>query len=260
MAKGDESRQKILRAAEKIFAEKGLAGASVRAITSAAGVNHALIGYYFGSKVALYQEVLERASKLIGGPKLEKLAVLRAHYGDSPIPLRELIDAYIRSFFDDYGNAESLAITWLRFYGRCFSELDDEVRHATNLSSSPIRSVFLDELQLTLPGHSNRELVYRLGGMIGMITFWRAETGIMDDHLEQEEQQIDVDNLVEELISMCCAAFSARAQKSASNKSRSRRSRPKTAQAKPATDESKVTSLPEKKRSRRHRKRMGTAG
>lgn len=41
---------RILKAAERLFAARGFDGASVRDITTAAGVNLATITYYFGSK------------------------------------------------------------------------------------------------------------------------------------------------------------------------------------------------------------------
>jgi AcrR family transcriptional regulator len=256
--RGDDSREKILRAAEKIFAEKGLAGASVRAITRAAGVNHALIGYYFGSKVALYQEVLERASKLLSAPRMQALAALRKKYGEKPIPLPELVDAYVRSFFDGYGETESLAATWLRFYGRCFTETEDEVRETTNNSGSPIRAEFLKEFQRTLPDHTLRELVYRLGATIGMITFWRAETGILDDHLADEPDDFVLDDLVEEVIAMSCAAFAVppRSRRSAEVRTPAVAGLPKTARSITAVEQ-----LGEKEssgRSRRHRKGAGS--
>lgn len=53
------SRAAILRAAEHIFAEEGLAGARTDAIAAAAGVNKALLYYYFKSKDDLYVAILE---------------------------------------------------------------------------------------------------------------------------------------------------------------------------------------------------------
>ena len=53
------TRQTILAAAEKVFAESGLAGARTDAIAARAGVNKALLYYYFKSKDRLYQAVLE---------------------------------------------------------------------------------------------------------------------------------------------------------------------------------------------------------
>ena len=58
-----ETRAAILRAAEHIFAEHGLAGARTDAIAAAAGVNKALIYYYFKSKDALYLAIVEEHLK-----------------------------------------------------------------------------------------------------------------------------------------------------------------------------------------------------
>ena len=52
--------QRILDAAEVLFAQKGFAETSLRAITSRAGVNLAAVNYHFGSKEALVQAVFER--------------------------------------------------------------------------------------------------------------------------------------------------------------------------------------------------------
>ncbi len=55
----DETRAHILAAAERVFAESGLEGARTEAIAASAGVNKALLYYYFKSKERLYQAVLE---------------------------------------------------------------------------------------------------------------------------------------------------------------------------------------------------------
>jgi len=54
-----DSETKILMAAERVFAEKGLKGARVKEIAELSGVNPALINYYFGSKEKLYRTVIE---------------------------------------------------------------------------------------------------------------------------------------------------------------------------------------------------------
>jgi len=255
----DDSREKILRAAERIFAENGLAGASVRTITSAAGVNHALIGYYFGSKVALYEEVLERASELIARPKLEMLAQLREKYAEKPIPTRELVDAYIRSFFDGYGQPDSIPKTWLRFYGRCFSEHNDEVCQTTMHSGDIVRGAYIEEFTRTLPRLSKRDIVYRLGSLIGVISFWRGEIGFMDVHFEEEGQgQLHVDELVEEVISICCAIFKsppARKDLTAGKRKIQQATIQKSITSLNKTDNLSTSST---RKSRRHRKRAGT--
>src|SRR6266700_1486367 len=60
-----ETRQRILDAALREFAAHGLAGARTEAIASAAGVNKALLYYYFDSKEKLYTAALEMISQRV---------------------------------------------------------------------------------------------------------------------------------------------------------------------------------------------------
>ncbi len=55
------TRDRIMKAAERLFAEKGYDGASIRAIVAKARVNQAAINYHFGGKDGLYREVLRTA-------------------------------------------------------------------------------------------------------------------------------------------------------------------------------------------------------
>ncbi|RMG59448.1 MAG: TetR/AcrR family transcriptional regulator [Deltaproteobacteria bacterium] len=58
MARKKSGREKIIDAAERLFAEKGFRAVIVRAITKAAGVNVASVNYHFGSKENLYLQVI----------------------------------------------------------------------------------------------------------------------------------------------------------------------------------------------------------
>lgn len=55
------TKEKILTAAEAVFADLGYDGASMQRIADAAGVSRGMPGYAFGSKAELYEAVLERA-------------------------------------------------------------------------------------------------------------------------------------------------------------------------------------------------------
>lgn len=56
---GLDARTRILRAAEKLFGEKGFAATSVQEITVAADVNKALLYYYFEDKHSLYVSLID---------------------------------------------------------------------------------------------------------------------------------------------------------------------------------------------------------
>ncbi len=55
------TRDRIMKAAERLFAEKGYDATSIRAIVAKARVNQAAINYHFGGKDGLYREVLRAA-------------------------------------------------------------------------------------------------------------------------------------------------------------------------------------------------------
>lgn len=67
------AREALLDAAERLFAERGAAEASVRAITAAAGVNVAAVSYYFGSREALVEALLARRLEPLNAARLRLL-------------------------------------------------------------------------------------------------------------------------------------------------------------------------------------------
>ena len=86
------TRAAILKAAEQIYSEHGLAGARTDAIAAAAGVNKALLYYYFKSKESLYEAVVGSQMRAFYQQALE---VLSAKGPARPILLR-----YVSYHFD----------------------------------------------------------------------------------------------------------------------------------------------------------------
>ena len=91
-AAGARTRAAILAAAERVFARGGLAGARTDLIAAGAGVNKALLYYYFQSKEKLYQAVLEDHFQQFNGQALEVL--------DGPGSAREVLLRYVGLHFD----------------------------------------------------------------------------------------------------------------------------------------------------------------
>jgi TetR/AcrR family transcriptional regulator, regulator of cefoperazone and chloramphenicol sensitivity len=59
----DATQQRLLDAAEEVFAEKGFKAASIREISKKAGANVAAINYYFGDKERLYIAAVKYAHR-----------------------------------------------------------------------------------------------------------------------------------------------------------------------------------------------------
>lgn len=88
------SKERILRAAQAVFAQKGFDGARVDEIARAAGVNKALIYYYFKSKEEILHALLHLAIGEIG-TRLGNPAELMAKVLKSPKEADELVLGFI---------------------------------------------------------------------------------------------------------------------------------------------------------------------
>jgi len=88
----EESRAAILKAAVREFAEEGVAGARTDAIARSAGVNKALLYYYFKDKEAIYRAVLDQ---VFGGVRAAIHNAL-----SQKLPPREKLASYVCAHFD----------------------------------------------------------------------------------------------------------------------------------------------------------------
>ena len=88
------TKERILGAAEELFAQHGFAGTSLRQVTSRADVNIAAVNYHFGSKENLVNEVFRRRMDEMSAQRLSRLkAVVQADFeeaGDEDV-IRKLL-------------------------------------------------------------------------------------------------------------------------------------------------------------------------
>lgn len=112
--RGDATRMALVTTAIRIFGRDGFNTASTRAISQAAGVNQALIGYHFGGKPGLYFAALRHIVDSINdriGPLLERIEmdISPAHRapGHEPDPqqalglLHQITDALVQVLTSD---------------------------------------------------------------------------------------------------------------------------------------------------------------
>ena len=98
----DPTQERLLNEAERLFADKGYDGVSLREITAAAGTHLAAVNYHFGSKKNLYVEVfrqrwMDRARKI--QQPLRELAQ-REHYTPEDV-VRTLARAFLSGPLSD---------------------------------------------------------------------------------------------------------------------------------------------------------------
>jgi AcrR family transcriptional regulator len=98
----ERTREAILVAAEDRFARLGFDGTSLQQIAEAAGVARSTPAYFFGSKEALYEAVLERAVARA------QEAMARAYAkGDEAPSAEDAVESYVGAFLDFLGHDQN---------------------------------------------------------------------------------------------------------------------------------------------------------
>ena len=172
-----DPKEKILDAAEQLFAENGFSASSVRAITSAAEVNLAALHYHFGSKQALIEAVFARRIGPLNQERLQRLDTVENRFPTSPPPVEAILEAFfeppvVRLVANPSGRGE----VFVRLMGRAYSEPGDFFDEIIARHYSKSFSRFLAALQRALPRLSSEELFLRTHFLIGMLTHTLSHT------------------------------------------------------------------------------------
>ena len=198
----DGTKQRILNAAEKLFATTGFNAASLRAITAQAGVNIAAVNYHFRSKDTLVEAVLDRRIGPINQKRLEILDRLEEKYGAEAVPLEELLDAFIRPVIQGASNVAPLL-------GRMYAEPGDLVRRIMQSQMAPIASRFGPALRRTLPDLPMGELVWRLHFVIGTMAHTLGASALLEVIAPGVCDPSDTDAVVGRLVRFASAGLRA---------------------------------------------------
>lgn len=158
-------RENILDVAERQFAEHGVAGTTVRAITAEAGVNVAAINYYFRSKDDLYREVVNRRLGPLNEERARRLAdCLKRAGGKRPAAkevLRALAEPSLRLCFEHPYFA--------RLLSRLRYDMDDSLWPAYRATQAELTQGFREAFAAALPNQSDGEVRARLHYVLGAI-------------------------------------------------------------------------------------------
>ena len=197
----DVTRERILDSAEKLFAERGYAGTSLRDLTQAASVNLGAVNYHFGSKEGLLKAVLSR----IVTPTNQRRLQLLEEAEKSSLTLEAVLYAFIAPdlhLIRDLGERGRIIS---RFLGRSSAEPSDLVEALTKEQFGDLGQRFVTALAQVLPQLSQEEIYERLHWLIGILTYILADAGPTANHVDVS----DTEALTERLIHFAAAGMRA---------------------------------------------------
>ena len=116
------ARETLLDTAERLFAEHGLEGISLRSINTEAGLSSAALHYHFGSKATLVESLLERQMPALMERRGELLEALDARSG--PPTTREVLTAMLAPQVELLTEGGEPGIRYIRLIHRLQSDGD----------------------------------------------------------------------------------------------------------------------------------------
>ena len=161
-----DTKERILDAAEHLFADNGFAPTSLRNITAEAGVNLAAVNYHFGSKEALIGDVFSRRVGPINRKRLERLERLQS--GAKPPTVEQIVEAFVEPPLR-MSQEWRPGATVMRMLGHAMSQPD--VREIFTAQFRETFQRFAAALASVLPDLPEREILWRFLFMVGSMAY-----------------------------------------------------------------------------------------
>ena len=169
------TKDRILGAAEELFAQFGFAGTSLRQVTSRADVNIAAVNYHFGSKENLVNEVFRRRMDEMSA---QRMAALKTACEQYPGALEPVLAAFVEPALalaqDRHGGG-----AFIRVIARAYAEKNESLRKFLSDQYGHVLREFAKASGACVPELGKEELYWRLDFLSGSLTYAMADFGLI---------------------------------------------------------------------------------
>ena len=203
-----ETPERIVAAAERMFAERGYAGVSLRSITRESGVNIAAIHYHFGSKHELLERIFELRCAPMNRERMRLLAECREGPGRPPL-LEQLLEAYLRPSLiwpEDPDGARR----FLRLRAVLSHEHEKLAARLVSKYFNKVSRTFANAIHDALPELSIEETYWRFQFLLAAQYYTLSSPDRIAILSEGRCNPSDVDESLRHMVPFCAAVFRAR--------------------------------------------------
>ncbi|MBV2209961.1 MAG: TetR family transcriptional regulator [Thermomonas sp.] len=169
------TKDRILHAAEDLFAQQGFAATSLRQVTSLADVNIAAVNYHFGSKDNLINEVFRRRMDVMSQQRMTALRKATEH---APGQLEPILAAFVEPALA-ISQDRSGGTAFIRVIARAYAESNEGLRKFLSDQYGYVLREFAKAITPCVPTLSKEELYWRLDFLAGALTYAMADFGLI---------------------------------------------------------------------------------
>ena len=176
--KAGETREAILDAAEDLFSKHGFYGVTIREVAREAGVDTALVHYYFGAKRGLFDAVFIRRAAVWNSERVDAINRYVAEAGEA-MTLEGILEAFLRPPFE-------WSLTggpgW-KHYAALVAQTNANPTFGGETRAryfDPAIRRLIEVVRLVLPEAKDEDLYWGWHNLSGALTLTLGETGRLD--------------------------------------------------------------------------------
>lgn len=196
---GEATRERLMAAAELLFADLGYEGASTRALAQAAGVDLAMIVYHFGSKQGLYREILMRRAERLNARRLEELDELLERTGGRP-DLAEVVHALVATNIRLRSDPDLGGLPVARLIARQMIDPNELAREMIGDMFDELARRFVAAIHAALPQADDRSVYWSFHFAISVMVQAMANVSRLEELSEgkcdMQDSELVIDRLV----------------------------------------------------------------
>jgi AcrR family transcriptional regulator len=200
------TRDRILDAAEVLFAHHGYEGVSVRQIMARADADVSLAYYHFKSKRDLFDKIMLRRVEILNDVRLKALEAVEKRHPDDAPSVEEIIDAFTHPLLDLLAREHE---EW-KYYFQLIAQINNSADHGGELMTryfDPLVKRFIVTLKKALPDCTDADLYWSYHFLSGALTLTFAETGRLDNLSGGTVKSSDMASVVERMPKFLAAGF-----------------------------------------------------
>lgn len=203
----DGTRERILDAAERVFAYKGYDGTTLRDVAAEAEVQLANIAHHFGPKESLFEKVIERRATVMGELRLSALQRYKSEARGGPIPLEQLIEGYVWPFIE---RSSRHGEGW-KNYAQLVARLANSLRWGSIISKhyDSVAQQYIQEIIKTLPHASTAAIYNCFHFTVGTMLVACAESGRIERLSKGTVRSRDLERMFDDMLPFLKGGFMA---------------------------------------------------
>ena len=208
-ANGQETKAKLLRTTETLFASKGVAGVTMRSVAEKAQTNLASAHYHFGSKEAMVLEMIKSKIEPINLKRRERLKEAKIKFSNKPLPNIEIFRALVHPVGEEVEKQITNKNGIIEIIARSFTEPAEFLNQIQKRFFGELSQVFITELKNSNPNAKEEDLYWNYHLAVSSMLGTLAQHRRMIDFSVGKYNEVTVSAMIDRLIIFISNGFEA---------------------------------------------------